>query len=170
MPLRTHHVFLLLASLGAAACTTLTVEERIGACQATDWATYGENDGRLGVAMAEREAKFTDCAALGYPADLAAYQAGRAEGLRAYCTLESGYEAGYAGRRYRNVCPPELEPAFRQGYEQGERERPAAYYYPYYYPYYGYGYGFGLGYYRYPYFGHYYGHRHRHGGRRGSQK
>ncbi len=153
MPYRTHHAFLLLATLGAAACTTLTAEQRSAACQATDWASYGDNDGRLGVATAEREKKFADCAEFGYPADLAAYQAGRAAGLSTYCTVESGYEVGYAGRRYRKVCPPELELGFLQGYAQGVAERPAVEVYPYY------GFGFGYGYSRYSYFGYRFGHR-----------
>jgi len=174
MPYRVHHAFLLLATLGAAACTTLTAEQRIAACQATDWVSYGENDGILGVATAARAEKFADCAALGYPADIAAYQAGRAEGLGSYCTVENGYEVGYAGRRYSKVCPPELEPGFLQGYEQGGKERPADYY-PYYgYPYYGF--GFGYGYSHYPYIGYRFGHRghrrhHRHRRhRRGSER
>ncbi len=153
MPYRAHHAFLLLATLGAAACTTLTAEQRSAACQATDWASYGDSDGRLGVATAEREKKFADCAELGYPADLAAYQAGRAAGLSTYCTVESGYEVGYAGRRYRKVCPPELELGFLQGYAQGVAERPAVEVYPYY------GFGFGYGYSSYRYFGYRFGHR-----------
>jgi hypothetical protein len=151
-----YRALLLLAALGAAACTTLTAEQRSAACQATDWADYGRNDGLLGVATAARADRFADCAALGYPADITAYQAARAEGLATYCTLENGYEVGYAGRRYRKVCPPEQEPGFLQGYEQGRKERPADYY-PYY------GFGFGYGYSRYPYFGHQFGYRgHRH--------
>ncbi|HUS55761.1 MAG TPA: DUF2799 domain-containing protein [Thermohalobaculum sp.] len=150
MPLRAHHAALLISMLVTAACTTMTVEERISACQATEWSSYGENDGRLGVAEADRTEKFSECAALGYPADLAAYDAGRAEGLKSYCTVDNGYEAGYAGRRYRNVCPPELEPSFQQGYEQGQKERPVNFY-----PYFGFGYG-------YSHFGFFGGHRHRH--------
>ncbi len=169
MRCRACPALLLLATLGVAACTTLTAEQRIAACQATDWADYGRNDGVLGVPAAQRTKRFADCAALGYPADIAAYQAGRAEGLASYCTVENGYDVGYAGRRYRKVCPPELEPGFLQGYEQGRKERP-----PDYYPYYGF--GFGYGYYRYPYFGYRFGYRghrrhHRHRRhRRGSER
>jgi hypothetical protein len=156
--LMPYRVLLLLATLGAAACTMLTAEQRSAACQATDWASYGRNDGILGVASSERVEKFADCAELGHPADIAAYQAARAEGLATYCSLENGYDVGYAGRRYRNACPPELEIAFLQGYEQGRKEQPASYY-PYY--------GFGFGYYSYPYFGYRFGHhRHRHRGHR----
>ena len=152
-----YRVLLLLATLGAAACTMLTAEQRSAVCRATDWADYGRNDGVLGVAASERTKKFADCAELGHPADIAAYQAARAEGLAAYCTLESGYDAGYAGRRYRKVCPPEQEIAFLQGYEQGRKERPVSYY-----PYFGFGYGYGYGHYGYPSFGYRFGH-HGHG-------
>jgi len=150
------HALLLLATL-AAACTTQTVEQRTAFCQATDWSSYGYNDGILGVPTAEREKKFDDCAELGHAADVAAYQVSRAEGLINYCTVENGYDVGYAGKRNRNVCPPDLEPDFLQGYLQGRKERPV-YYYPYY--------RFGFGYFSYPYFGYYSGHRH-HGGRGG---
>ena len=145
---------LLFAVLGAAACSMVTPEQRSAACRATDWHSYGLNDGTLGVPMAQRDKKFADCAALGYPADIATYRAARAEGLKLYCTVENGYQVGYAGRRYRNVCPPELEQSFLQGYEQGRKERPMRDYYPYfgfggfYYPY--------SSIYRYPY---YYPHR-----------
>jgi hypothetical protein len=145
----TRFAILLFAMLGATACTTLTPEQRSAACRATDWRSYGLNDGTLGVPITERTEKFADCAALGHPADIAAYQAARAEGLKAYCTVENGYDVGYAGRRYRNVCPPELEQSFRQGYDQGRKERPVR---DYYYPYYGFG-GFYHPYwsfYRYP--------------------
>ena len=142
MPFRARLLLLLLGTLGVTACTTVTPEERAAACRATDWDSYGINDGTLGVPAAVRTEKFSDCAALGYPADIAAYQAARAEGLKTYCTVENGYEIGYAGRRYRNVCPPDLEQSFLQGYEQGRKDRPLLdYYYPYYgfYPNYGYG-------------------------------
>jgi hypothetical protein len=161
MPRRLNYALLMLAAL-ATACTTLTADERSAACRATDWTNYGYNDGLLGVPADQREKKFADCAELGDPADFAAYQAGRAEGLQAYCTLENGYDVGYEGKRYRKVCPPGLEVGFLQGYEQGRKDRPHSYY-----PHYGFGLGFG--YYRYPYFGprfgyRYYGQRRRHGG------
>ena len=116
--------FGLLACL-AAGCSTLSVEERTAACASTDWQRYGMNDGRLGVPTSERADQFEDCAGLGHAANLAAYQAGRAEGLLDYCTAENGYQVGYEGRRYRKVCPADLEPDFLQGYERGRKERPA---------------------------------------------
>lgn len=159
----SRQVLLLLVTLGVAACTTLTVEERGAACRATDWANYGHNDGVLGIPVTQRTEKFTDCAALGYPADVALYQSSRAEGLKTFCTVENGYEVGYAGRRYRGVCPPELAANFLQGYEQGRKEQPVTFY-PYF--------GFGFGYSNFSYFNdrhhRHFGHRSHRG--RGSQK
>lgn len=111
-------------------CTTLSPQERAEACSQTDWQVYGENDGRLGVPTSARQEAFSDCAEVGQPVDLAAYQTGRANGLVEYCTPENGFRVGYEGRRYYNVCPPALEASFRQGYERGRRERPAVSVYP----------------------------------------
>ena len=115
--------FGLLACL-AAGCSTLSKEERTAACASTDWQRYGANDGRLGVPTADRVNDFEDCSDLGHPADLLAYQTGRSSGLQDYCTAENGYQVGYEGRRYRKVCPADLEPDFLQGYERGRQERP----------------------------------------------
>ena len=131
---------LILGAFGLAACATVSPAERAAFCQAVDWREYGRNDGRLGIPSGERAELFAECRELGYPPDLAAYDAGRAEGLAAYCTLETGYEAGREGRRYRGVCPPEAEIAFLQGYEEGRRERRRAYRA---YPRFGFGFGFG---------------------------
>jgi len=146
------------APLIAAACTVVPPEERAAACRATDWHQFGYNDGLLGVLSSERTQRFADCIELGVPVDTAAYAAGRAEGLRQYCTVQNGYDVGRAGRRYEKVCPPDLEPGFLQGYDRGWAERPRSYYYPYdpYYPYWGW---WGVGF--YPTFIFHGGHHHR---------
>lgn len=106
-------------------CATQTPEERASACESTNWDRFGENDGRLGVPVTERAEQFEDCQTLGRPADTVAYRTGRDRGLLAYCTVENGYQIGYAGRRYKSVCPPAIEPDFLQGYNRGRKERPA---------------------------------------------
>ncbi len=117
----------LVAVAGLAGCATVPSEERAEFCRTVDWREYGRNDGRLGVPSGERAELFAECGELGLPPDRAAYAEGRSEGLAAYCTLESGYEAGRQGRRYRGVCPPEMEITFLQGYEQGREDRARAY-------------------------------------------
>ncbi len=131
---------LLLAALGLAGCAGVPAAERAAFCETVDWREYGRNDGRLGIPSGERTERFADCRELGYAPDLAAYEAGRAEGLEAHCTLENGYEAGREGRRYRGVCPSEREIAFLQGYEEGRRDRRRAWHA---HPRFGFGFGFG---------------------------
>jgi hypothetical protein len=153
MPLRANLAVLILPLL-VAACSSMTVAERTSACQAVDWSVYGQNDGRLGVAATERDEKFADCAELGHPPDLAAYQAGRTAGLESYCTLENGYNVGYAGRGYSGVCPAELNAGFLQGYDQGRRDRPVNIYPSF-------GIGFGFSHFGYRGHRHFRSHRHR---------
>jgi hypothetical protein len=114
----------------AGGCASMSVEERTSLCANSDWYRFGVNDGRLGVAGSERADTIADCAELGHPVDIAAYQSGRAEGLKEYCTVENGYRIGYSGRRYRDVCPPDLEPDFLQGYAEGRDDRPGYGVYP----------------------------------------
>ena len=123
MMLRTLTICLMAALLGA--CATLDPEQRLAECKATDWERFGVNDGRLGVPAGDRTETFRDCADVGHSVDLAAYQAGRDEGLKEYCTAENGYRLGYENRRYLRVCPANLEPDFVQGYRLGREERPA---------------------------------------------
>lgn len=123
MMIRILSICVLTAALSA--CASLNPEQRLAECKATNWQQYGVNDGRLGVPTSDRSGVFDDCAELGQPVDVVAYQAGRMEGLTAYCTLENGYTVGYEGRRYHKVCPPTLEPDFLQGFERGRKERPA---------------------------------------------
>jgi hypothetical protein len=141
--------FALLSVALLAGCATMSPEQRAAACNAQDWQRYGLNDGKLGVPVSARLDEFQNCAEVGVPADVTAYEAGRKEGLVTYCTAENGFKVGYEGRRYANVCPPELEPDFLQGFKRGRNERPAysiyprigvgvgyGYYYPgWYYPY-----------------------------------
>ncbi|MEM0924258.1 MAG: DUF2799 domain-containing protein, partial [Pseudomonadota bacterium] len=120
------HAALTLALLATAGCAQISgpSAEAVAACRAGDWDRFGENDGRLGIATQDRAGLFESCNSLGTPADLAAYQTGRARGLEGFCTLENGYEIGLSGRRYDGVCPPNLATDFLQGFNRGRAERP----------------------------------------------
>ncbi len=131
---------LALAAVLLGACAGTSPAERAEICRVADWHEYGLNDGRLGVPAEDRADLFAACRELGDPADPAAYRAGRAEGLEAYCTAEQGYEVGRRGGRYREVCPPEAEIGFLQGYEQGRRDHARQYRAS---PRFGFGFGFG---------------------------
>ena len=123
-------LLVVLYALLLTACATVSPAERAKSCSTTDWTRYGINDGKLGVPASARNGLFENCAEVGQPVDLAAYQAGRDKGLNDYCTAENGYRVGYEGRRYAKVCPPTTEPDFLQGFRRGRRERPAYLLYP----------------------------------------
>ena len=113
-----HIMIGLCAMIGLSACATGMSEDE---CLTADWRGLGERDGAYG----ETEDKFNQraarCSDFNIAADLDAYTQGRARGLETYCTPQSGYEEGRAGRRYRGVCPAGLERGFVEDYELGKR-------------------------------------------------
>jgi hypothetical protein len=59
------------------------------------------------------------CARVGIRPDAEAWRAGRQEGLRSFCTADSGWRHGRAGRGYEHVCGPRGEAEFLYGYDIG---------------------------------------------------
>lgn len=90
-------------------------------CQSADWSALGFADGRSGADSKSAEKRLSECARGGYGVDRAAYAAGRAEGLKAYCTAAGGFDAGRLGEDYAGVCPAPAEAAFLPAYEEGAR-------------------------------------------------
>jgi hypothetical protein len=88
-------------------------------CMAVDWRTVGYEDGVAGRSGERIGAHRKACAEYGVTPDLAAYQTGRAEGLREYCHPHNGYRYGAEGRAYYGACPADLEPAFVEAYDAG---------------------------------------------------
>lgn len=116
----------ILAFLALAACGESEEERQrrddraAAACRATDWWALGMEDGVKGLPSDQFGQYRRECAPYGVTADIMAYLDGRDEGLREYCKPQNGYRAGTEGRRYNNVCPPELEAAFSQAHADGK--------------------------------------------------
>lgn len=91
-------LFLLLLMAG---CATLSEED----CIAGDWRGIGQNDGARGRAADFIGNHTKACADLGVIPDVAAWQAGRTEGLKQYCTPANAYLVGRQGQRLSPVCP-----------------------------------------------------------------
>lgn len=104
-------------SLLAGGCATLDKSE----CREADWKIIGLEDGARGRPLSYIGNHRKACAEYGVKPDLALYQLGHATGLRQFCTADNGFSLGRAGRRYDNVCPPELNGRFLAGYETGRR-------------------------------------------------
>jgi hypothetical protein len=106
-------VFLILAGCGA------SKEEKMAACQATDWWAVGYEDGINGQYADRFKAHREACAKYGVMANITLYLEGRDEGLREYCRPQNGYSLGVSGYKRNNVCPPDLEPDFVDAHSEG---------------------------------------------------
>ena len=98
-------------------CATLDKEE----CQLADWRMIGYEDGVRGKSATAIGEYREDCAKHAVVPDLAAYRAGREEGLLEYCKADNGYRLGNAGRSFAAVCPTALEKDFRDAWDSGRK-------------------------------------------------
>lgn len=104
---------LLLASVSG--CATLSQ----GQCVTGDWREIWRQDGIHGLQRAQLFKHQEACAEYGVSANPAACDAGRAQGLRSYCTPRQGFVEGRDGRQYGGVCPAPVERAFLNEYRHG---------------------------------------------------
>jgi hypothetical protein len=111
-PLQWPVVLLVLALAG---CASMSEEE----CRYVDWRTVGYEDGAAGRSASRLGDHRRACADHGVAPDLAAYEAGRAAGMREFCQAHNGYRVGASGQVYYGTCPADLAPAFERGYDQG---------------------------------------------------
>lgn len=112
--LRTSAAIALLALGG---CATMDREE----CLTVDWRTIGYEDGVAGYSADRIGQHRKACAKHGVTTDLAAYQAGRQEGLREYCVPANGFRLGSQGGSYSGMCPSDLDPAFADAFQSGRQ-------------------------------------------------
>ena len=106
----------------ASGCASMNEDE----CKLADWHTIGYEDGVRGVSAAHIGERREACAEHGITPDFAAYQKGREEGLREFCTPASGYRLGRNGRSLSAVCPADLRAEFRDAYKSGREIHQAA--------------------------------------------
>lgn len=112
MRLRVGLMMLGLAALSG--CATMSESE----CRTADWRTVGFHDGEAGYARERIADHQESCAKAGVLPNAKAYFDGYAIGLRNYCTYDNATKVGLAGQSYRDVCPPELAPAFLSRYRE----------------------------------------------------
>lgn len=109
---------LLLTSL-LAGCASMSEQDCLGA----DWQQIGERDGAFGHSVERLSYHEKACHKYGLDSDRSAYFRGHREGLRVFCTPESGYQEGIEQRRYRYVCPVDSESSFLHEYAKGLSDR-----------------------------------------------
>jgi len=98
-------------------CATLDKDE----CMLADWRLIGYEDGVAGKSATTVGEYREDCAKHAVVPDLAAYRAGREEGLLEYCKADNGYRLGNAGRSLAAVCPTALQGDFRAAWNNGRK-------------------------------------------------
>ncbi|MDP2732152.1 MAG: DUF2799 domain-containing protein [Hoeflea sp.] len=114
--MRIQTVLTLIACLVLASCQTLSKEE----CAVADWRVIGEQDGAAGYNPQDRFARHVKaCTKAGVAADQTLWYQGYQQGLPRYCTPLNGLTVGSQGQSYANVCPIDLDPGFREGYDLG---------------------------------------------------
>lgn len=104
-------------ALAIQACATMSGDE----CVVSDWHTIGYEDGASGQPGSRIGQHRKACAKHGIAPDLAAYQAGRDEGLHEFCQPDNGFNLGSRGGSYGGACPAELDADFRQAYNDGRQ-------------------------------------------------
>jgi hypothetical protein len=104
-----------LINVSVMGCATLSKDE----CLQGDWKSIGYRDGTHGYDLTRFEQHQKACADYHVSPDINAYQAGREEGLVVYCTPQNGFNLGEQIEYYSGICPPYLETAFLEQYEQG---------------------------------------------------
>ncbi len=110
-------LLLLLAAGSVTACTQANVRD----CYDADWYSIGVRDGLAGVPGDIFEVYRDTCVNEDLAPDREAYEHGRLEGLRVFCTDASGFRTGRGQKVYHHVCPPELEKEFLTGRARGKR-------------------------------------------------
>lgn len=114
--MRIHTALILIACLVLASCQTMSKEE----CSVADWRVIGEQDGAAGFNPQIRFARHVKaCTKAGVAANQTVWYQGYQQGLPRYCTPLNGLSVGSQGKAYGNVCPINLEPGFREGYDLG---------------------------------------------------
>lgn len=100
-----------------AGCTTMSKDQ----CLAGAWGEKGYQDGVSGYRTSRLDDHAQACAKFGVEANPSAYLSAREDGLRTYCTWESGFRQGRQGNSYGGVCAPAEERDFLPAYEDGRR-------------------------------------------------
>lgn len=105
--------FSVIALAAACGCASLDKDD----CLQASWYAIGVEDGSRGRPVERLGDHRRACAKYGVAPDAERYLAGRAEGLKSFCTYERGFTEGRAGHVYNAACP--APQAFLAGYQRG---------------------------------------------------
>lgn len=110
-----YYPFILLSALLLTSCATVSKSQ----CQVGDWQQLGRAAGESGASQRFYHRVAKDCSEYGVRADSAAFEKGRLQGNKRFCTASGGLNAGRRGIEYQSVCSGEAEIDFMRGYLLG---------------------------------------------------
>lgn len=112
-----------LAIIGLVGCLLTGCAHRLseGECRTMDWHHEGMLDGNKGLPASDLEKARKDCARFDLAINYDAYRKGWRQGLRSYCTPDTGYQRGAEGLHPIDYCPSDLAPGFRRAWSRGVR-------------------------------------------------
>ncbi len=93
-------------------------------CTGTDWKAVGQQHGAAGEPMTTLNTAIKACQVHGIAPDMAAYNAGRAEGLKTYCAPLALIDHTLNGKGDPFACDP-MTDAQKKSFEQGRKTRTA---------------------------------------------
>lgn len=96
-------------------CATLNESE----CAEANWQDIGFSDGAIGERTQQLSRHQKACGKHGIAVDVDSYNTGRDNGLKTFCTAETGYKEGIDGDEYFDVCPKPLASVFTAAYVKG---------------------------------------------------
>lgn len=117
-----HRIMYLLAMLWLAVTLTGCASMSKKDCETADWHTIGYNDGARGIDYSNLDNYRKNCSEYQITPDANAYQSGWNQGIRSYCTSETGYRIGLSGQAYQNICPADLALGYQAGWQQGVQQ------------------------------------------------
>lgn len=96
-------------------CASMSKSE----CASADWETRGAFDGQMGSPLSLLSEHVSACAKIGVSPNAALYGKGHANGVKLYCTPNSGLAKGRENAEYNDVCPIGLEAPFLASFVDG---------------------------------------------------
>ena len=92
-------------------------------CRSVNAYKMGAREAEQGKTSAQFKKLAKECRDYDIPLDIKKYQAGRAKGLKVFCSKDKGYEWGLKGKKYLNICSDKkLEEEFLKGYGEGDKK------------------------------------------------
>ena len=73
-------------------------------CTMVDWYQKGIEDGANGKASTDISSYVTPCSKVNITPNVEAWNQGRTEGLKSYCTAHNAYLVGLSGKTFQPVC------------------------------------------------------------------